>query len=85
MQPLTALVPTCAIYRYHITHTQALDLRVSELSGLRTELSNLQAEHLSKVKELEAHVSELEEAVRRAQHQGQGDAATAAKQVGGDR
>ena len=58
---------------------------MSELSGLKTELLDLQAEHQSKVKELEAHVSDLEEAVRRAQHQGQGDAATAAKQVGGNR
>ena len=60
---------------------QDLEQRVSELSDTRAELSKLQTDHVSRVQALEAQISNLEAAVRLAQQQGQGDAASAAKQV----
>ena len=60
---------------------QELEQRSSELSVLRAELASLQTEHQAKVAALVAQIASLEQDVMRAQQQGQGDAASAARQV----
>ena len=61
-----------------------LEQSKDEISGLRVDMAALQAEHQAKVQGLMAQIAGLEADVRRAQQQGQGDAATAAKQVCSD-
>ncbi|GAX74041.1 hypothetical protein CEUSTIGMA_g1491.t1 [Chlamydomonas eustigma] len=61
--------------------SKELESRTAELASLQDALSKLQLDHASRIKGFEAQVSGLEEDVRRAQEQGQGDAVSAAKQA----